>query len=389
MNRRVLHLNMPDFPVALERVRDPGLRRLPVIIALPNARARVQCASSEARSWGVSAGMQLSVAQRICRDAAVIPPNLRLYAKAQSGVMKVLSHYTPVAEPEGFAKSYVDLSGTERLLGPIRDTARKISRDILNSFCLQSHLGLSINKSTSAVASEIVEDELMDVSPGGEETFLAPQPALLLPGVENISVGVIDELNIRIIRQFADTPASRLALVFGRFAAMLHWRARGRDPRPVRPPEKKENIAEEIELTRDTNNRDELMSILYGLVAACAYRLRQEAKAPRTAELLVGYCDNLIAEGKARLSPPSNRDEDLFNAARKIFNREAVRRVRVSYLKLTCSDLGPLRTQESLFADVQNHRAKDDALMRAMDAIRGKYGMDSIRKGLICPILST
>ncbi len=390
MNRRVLHLNLPDFPVALERIRDPALRLKPLIIALPHSRSRVQSASSEARSWGVNVGMQLSTAQRVCRDAAVLSPNPRLYAKAQSGIMNVLSHYTPVAEPEGYDKTYVDLSGTQRLLGPIRDTARTISREILRSFCLPSHLGLSVNKSTSAVASEVVDEDLLDVSPGCEAAFLAPQNAFLLPGVENVSIATIEELNIRIIRQFADTPVNRLALVFGRFATTLHWRAHGRDSRPVRPPEIKETIFEEAELAKDTNNRDELMTILYGLVERCGFRVRGEGKAARTAELVVAYCDNLLVEGKARLAPPSDRDEDLFNAARTIFRREVKRRVRVSYVKILFCDLGPSRIQKSLFPDIQSVHEKEASITRAMDDIRRKYGVNSIRKmGMACPVLST
>ena len=66
--RSILHFNVADFAVAVERVADSSLLRSPLIIALPTtARAAVYDMSEEAYQAGVRKGMLLNQATRLCR----------------------------------------------------------------------------------------------------------------------------------------------------------------------------------------------------------------------------------------------------------------------------------------------------------------------------------
>ena len=72
-NRFILHLNVADFAVAVERVVDLTLREKPVIVApLQAARAAVYDMSEEAYRDGVRKGMLLNRATRMCRKARVL-----------------------------------------------------------------------------------------------------------------------------------------------------------------------------------------------------------------------------------------------------------------------------------------------------------------------------
>ena len=76
-NRSIIHLNVADFAVAVERVVDSRLQDRPVIIAPEGAaRAAVYDMSEEAYQCGVRKGMALRRALRYCRGAAVLPPHL-------------------------------------------------------------------------------------------------------------------------------------------------------------------------------------------------------------------------------------------------------------------------------------------------------------------------
>jgi len=387
VDRSVLHLDLSDFPVAVERIRDPSLRGRPLLIARPHPRSRVLWASSEARSWGVSRDMALGPAQRLCRGAAVRPPDERLYARAQDAVTRVLSGYSPAVEPDRWGRLFADLSGTGRLFGPVRDTAQRIGREIAARVRLASRLGLSTNKSTSEVASHVGDDGLVDVFPGSEAAFLSPLDARLLPGADQARADLLEELNIRRIRQFAQIPPARLALVFGRLGPLLHLRALGRDPRLVRPPEKKPSVWEEESLAEDSNCTDELLAALFVLAERCAFGLRQSGRAAGLVELTAAYSDNLSVSGKARIAPPSDADRVLFEAARRIFGRVVRRRVRVGYLKLVFSDLVPLRVQLPLFPG-QDGAWRDAAIVRAMDRIRARHGAGAVGRGRWTPRVS-
>ena len=66
--RSIIHLNVADFAVAVERVVDSRLRNRPVIIAPAGAaRAAVYDMSDEAYQSGVRKAMALRRALRRCR----------------------------------------------------------------------------------------------------------------------------------------------------------------------------------------------------------------------------------------------------------------------------------------------------------------------------------
>ena len=75
MERAIIHINVADFAVAVERVVDSRLRERPVIIAPEGAlRATVYDMSEEAYQAGVHKDMPLRRALRRCPDAVVLPP---------------------------------------------------------------------------------------------------------------------------------------------------------------------------------------------------------------------------------------------------------------------------------------------------------------------------
>src|SRR5499426_2062609 len=102
MDRSILHLDIPAFPVAVERVVAPRLRERPVVVAPSSStRAPILVSSLEARQAGVFRGMPLARAVRICRDLIVLPPNEPLYRRASEAILKLLAAYSPLLEPAG------------------------------------------------------------------------------------------------------------------------------------------------------------------------------------------------------------------------------------------------------------------------------------------------
>ncbi|MEK6196516.1 MAG: DNA polymerase IV, partial [Deltaproteobacteria bacterium] len=121
--RAVLHFNVADFAVAVERVADCCLRDRPLIIApLKAPRAVVYDMSEEAYCEGVRKGMPLRQATRICRGAELLSPQVPLYQKAMQAFFKELQGYSPLIESgQADGHFFVDVTGTHRLYGPAPD----------------------------------------------------------------------------------------------------------------------------------------------------------------------------------------------------------------------------------------------------------------------------
>lgn len=96
MERAIIHINVADFAVAVERATDATLRRGPLIVApLAAARPLVFDMSEEAYGDGVRKGMALSRATRMCRAARVVAPRFAQYQRAMAALVNESRHFTP------------------------------------------------------------------------------------------------------------------------------------------------------------------------------------------------------------------------------------------------------------------------------------------------------
>ncbi|MBU1138491.1 MAG: hypothetical protein KKA76_05895, partial [Proteobacteria bacterium] len=87
-DRSIIHLNVTDFAVAVERLQDSSLKRIPLIVAPEQAaRALVYDMSEEAYGDGVRKGMRLDLARRYCRRARILIPRPGLYRKAMTALV--------------------------------------------------------------------------------------------------------------------------------------------------------------------------------------------------------------------------------------------------------------------------------------------------------------
>ena len=89
MERAIIHLNVADFAVAVERVVDARLGGRPVIIVPGGAaRAVVYDMSEEAYAAGIRKGMATGRAVRLCKDVCVRPPHFDRYERAMKSLLK-------------------------------------------------------------------------------------------------------------------------------------------------------------------------------------------------------------------------------------------------------------------------------------------------------------
>src|SRR5210317_2035018 len=116
MNRSIIHLNVADFAVAVERAVDQRLNQHPVIIAPEGAaRAAVYDMSNEAYMAGIRKGMALRRAVRLCNDVQILPPHPDRYELAMRDVLKRALPYSPLIETgEDDGHLFMDATGTSR-----------------------------------------------------------------------------------------------------------------------------------------------------------------------------------------------------------------------------------------------------------------------------------
>jgi DNA polymerase-4 len=375
MEREIIYLTVPGFPVAVERVMHPELRGRPVVVApLGAARSIVTALSSEAWNVGIRKGMVLAKAMRYCRDAVVLPPNEPLYTRASRALFRVLGNFSPVLEPSGHGHAYLDITGTDRLFGPPRDTAWKAQKEIRQQLHLNSSLGIASNKMVSRIASEVVVRPagLQDVPHGNESSFLSPLSVRLLPGIGVRTEVQLRDLNIRIIRDIAGMKMEHLVLAFGRFGLVLHQRALGIDSTPVNPLRTVPTLEYEKVLPEDSNDYERLKRVLSDLCDHAGGQLRERKQRSGRVELRVRYADYREEGHVFKITPPLHSSAVLYAHSLPVLNLILKRRTRVRSMHLRLTDLSSGSVQLELFADPKPER--QSKLESALDILRHRYG---------------
>jgi DNA polymerase IV len=421
MPRSILFIDPPAFCTTVEGLVAPALRTRPVAVAPPGAdRAVILALSAEARRAGVTRGMPVRTARKLCPDLVLLPPNPRLYARASRALHEILRLYAPVIEPRGYGHAFLDLTGTGRLFGPAVDVAARVQREARERLRLPVSVGVAGNKMVSQTAvkaggshrgASLVgahRSEPLQVPPGDESVFLAPLPVAIWPEVPDRIRSRLDDYQLDLIGEVAAISESALCAVFGTAGRTLRARARGIDPRPVLPPARQAEFYLEHTLATDTNDLGVLHPLLRALTERLGSRLRRRGLAAGRLRVEASYADHTSVARAVPLSA-ADLDIELWDAARRAFALANSKRLAVRAVALTLDRLEEAEAQLDLWSDGQlqasrlaggqtvsnpaetvSERSELPAcpstrlpvLQHALDRIRRRYGVRAIRTSL-------
>ncbi len=350
MPRTVLFVDPPAFCTTVEELAAPALRTRPIVVAPPGAdRAVVLALSAEARRAGVSRGMPVRQARKLCPDLILLPPNPALYARASRALHQILRVYAPVIEPRGYGHAFLDLTGTGRLFGPAIDVAERVRREARERLRLPLSVGVAVNKLVSQAATAVVKPEpLLEVPGGTEAGFLAPHSLDVLPDLHPRMRSRLDDYQLELIGEVAAIPETALCAVFGGAGRTLRARARGIDPRPVLPPEQQLEFHLSHMLATDTNDLGVLHQLLRVMSERLGRRLRHRGLAAGRLRIEATYADHTDV---ARAVPlrAAMLDVELWEAARRAFTLANAKRLAVRSVALTLDRIMEAEAQLELW----------------------------------------
>jgi DNA polymerase-4 len=372
-----LHVDLDAFFAAVEQRDRPELRGKPVVVGVGGRddRGVVSAASYEARRYGIHSAMPLRTAAALGPDVVFVPVDGRKYASVSRQVMEILRRYTPAVEQISIDEAFLDVAGSEALLGTPVQMARSIKATIQAETSLTASVGVATTKLVAKVASDLRKpDGLVVVAPGTEAAFLAPLPISRLWGVGQKTAAALAELGVTTIGDLAALPDDALGRRFGKQGPVLGQRARGIDPSPVSTADPARSISHEHTFDVDTADPEALEGTLLALSEGVAGRLRAENVKARTIAVKVRDSSFATISRQRTLTQPTDQTEAIFAAALELA-RPQLHGIRVRLLGVAASHLGD-GEQMSLFAQDERRRRATEAA----DAIRRRYGSKAIRR---------
>jgi DNA polymerase IV len=384
--RSIIHINVADFAVAVERLVDRRLKKRPVIIAHDRAvRATVYDMSEEAYQNGVRKGMALRRALRYCRDAAVLPLHPFRYERAMVQLFKYALPYSPLIEKNDHdGHLFVDVTGTGRLFGPPPDIAWRIRKAMRADMDVDPIWSVAPNKLVAKVATRMVKPVGEYVVGAGEEAcFMSPLPIHLVPGIEREDLKCFREFNLTRTGHVANLSMGQLYAMFGNRSHSFYNAVRGIDPSPVLPVGREHPmVSVDHTFGSDTNTVKSVEGALYRLVEKAGIDLRKRRLTTKQLRIVLDYSDGRRMTRQATADPATANDFRLFTVAKTALEKAWKRRVRIRYLRLICHRLTYPPAQMALFSEHEQEKKKSDNLVFALDSIRRRYGFNAIQTGI-------
>ena len=371
---------MDAFFVSVEEVLDPSLKGKPVVVGgSVEGRGVVSAASYAARKYGIHSAMPTARAKRLCPHAIFLRGSHRRYSEYSAKVFEILRSYSPLVEPMSLDEAFVDLTGCEKLHGPVLKTAETIRNEIKNRLGLNASVGIATNKLMAKIASAYCKPNgMLWIAPGSEQRFLAPLPIKRVPGIGPKGCTKLNRMGVHSVADLARLPLEILEEIYGKWGSSLYRKARGISNSPViAETEDPRSISRETTLDTDSTDPLFLESTLSYLTEKSAAQLRDSRLFARTVTLKLRYSDFKMVTRSQTLSWPTAADHTLFQTAAKLFRKTFNRKTRVRLIGISFTSLTthPYR-QEDLF-DLKNGQ-RWDGLYDGIDQIRKKYGFRSI-----------
>ena len=256
----VFHVDMDAFYASIEQRDRPELRGRAIIVGGRGPRAVVSACSYEARPYGVHSAMPVGRALRLCPAAVVVPVNMRRYVAVSRELMRVLGEYTPDVQAISVDEAFLNMTGTERLLGDPEQVARGLKARIRREFGLTVSVGIGPSRFIAKLASEVDKpDGLYRVHPGTEADFVLGLPLAALWGLGAKSLRRLEALDVRDVAGLRSATREYLHGHFGTaHGDYLYAIARGCDPGIYRRSANSTSISAERTFAEDVSERQVL-----------------------------------------------------------------------------------------------------------------------------------
>lgn len=388
--RVIAHADMDAFYASVEVLDNPALRGLPVIVGGSSARGVVTSASYEARKFGVRSAMPTAQAHKLCPHAVFLPGRMKRYVEISRVVRRVFESFSPVVEPLSLDEAFIDLTGTERLLGPPIDAARDLKRRVLEETGLVASVGVAPTKMAAKILSDLSKpDGLLVVGPEILREFLTPVPVERLWGVGRVTLARLHAQEIRTIGDLARRDPGELKGLFGSMGPHLQELASGHDSRTVEGDWRRKSYGEENTFARDhALDSLELRRALIAHGDAIARRLRADGVRARTITLKLKLARPLgggrypLITRSFSLDGTTNDGPEISRVAMallaKVDGTDKIRLAGVQVHQLERTD----DTQFGLFESAPVEDRKRDRLNRALDSVAKKFGDEAVTRGL-------
>jgi DNA polymerase-4 len=384
--RTILHVDLDAFFASVEQRDDPSLRGKPVIVGGSRRRGVVAAASYEARTFGVFSAMSMAEALRRCPHAVVVPHRMDRYAEASEGFFRILADFSPEVEALSFDEAFLDLTGSERLLGPPREVGARIKQRVRDELRLVASVGVAPHKFAAKIASDIDKpDGLRVVLPDELVAFLQAQPVGRLFGVGEVTGETLRSMGLVTIGDVARcAEASLVARLGPNLGPHLAALARGEDSREVEPERAAVTVGHQETFEHDLYEREDLEIVLLHQLDRVAERLRRAELRASVVGVIVKHDDFRLLTRRQTLPDPTTDAAVMVRVAFGLLDQFDIDDRPKKRVRLLGAFAGGLQARDAprQLALDEAARARGERLGETLDKLKDKFGGSVVKRAV-------
>ena len=376
--------DMDAFFASVEQHDNPEYKGKPLIVGgIEGHRGVVSACSYEARKFGVHSAMPASTARKLCPNGIFVPVRMKRYKEVSDHIMEIFTRFAPEVIQNSIDEAFLDLTGTEKLMGPPAEVAAKIKACVKEETGLTVSIGIGGNRYLAKLASDYRKpDGLYQVESGKEIEFIDSIPLKKLWGIGKSTWTHLEKSGIATAAQIRNLSDNMLEGMFGKGAAeFLKAIARGQDPGICAAEPKSRSISNETTFDQDVGDYAVLKDTLLWLSHHILFRLLEKGWSSKTLALKLRL-DNFST------STIQMTQENAFTSAEEVFQaslillqkkwdrRHSVRLIGLGFQNADTSGTG----QPSLFEDIHE---KQNKVEKAVLKLNNRYKGNQVIKAAL------
>lgn len=336
--------------------------------------------SLKAKAYGIRTGESILEARKKCPDLMLVPARYGWYRTCSDAFIRILREYSPKVEQYSIDEAFMDMTGTERLFGPPVEAANQIRECIFKELGFTVNIGISTNKLLAKMASDFKKPNLVHtLFPTEIEEKMWPLSVRELFFVGRATEQRLQDMGIHTIGDLARMDRRIVAGHLKKHGEVIWNFANGKADSLIESeqPDNK-GYGNSTTVAFDVTDAATAKLILLSLSETVGSRLRKHGVKAEVVSISIKNTE-LKTQGHQNVLPsPTDITAEIYQAACQLFDElwegYPIRLLGVSTGKITeCGN-----RQMNIFDHTDYEKL--EKLDKAVDQIRGRFGMDSIKR---------